>query len=202
MTSDPDRPGRAALLVVDIQNDFCAGGALPVPGSEAVVAAMNRYVADAVAKGVPVYASRDWHPEVTSHFAKDGGTWPVHCVRDTPGARFHPELGLPASAIVVSKGDRPDAAGYSAFDGHTADGTSLLAHLRSRGITHVFVGGLATDYCVKHSVLGALAAGLQVTVLEDAIAGVDVRAGDSAQAIVEMRERGAVVERRDGRLAD
>jgi nicotinamidase/pyrazinamidase len=191
--ADPQRPEpeRRALLIVDVQNDFCAGGALAVPGSEAVVRALNRHIDEAAAQGTPVYASRDWHPAVTNHFTQYGGAWPVHCVQGTGGARFHPDLRLPEDAIVVTKGDRPDRPGYSAFEGRTADGTPLADDLARRGITHLLVGGLATDYCVKHSVLDALEAGLRVTVLENAVAGVEIRQGDSGQALAEMRERGA-----------
>jgi nicotinamidase/pyrazinamidase len=182
---------KAALLVVDVQNDFCRGGALAVPGSEAVVEAINRHIAAARTRGLVIYASRDWHPRITTHFKDYGGTWPVHCVQDSQGARFHPDLHLPADAIVVTKGDDADAAGYSAFDGHTAPGHSFRTDLDERGVTHLYVGGLATDYCVKASVLDALAAGLQVSVLEDAIAGVDVSPGDSAGARQQMIDNGA-----------
>jgi nicotinamidase/pyrazinamidase len=188
-----ERPADSALFIVDAQNDFCAGGALAVPGSEQVVQALNRHIEDAASRGLPVYASRDWHPPVTDHFEKYGGTWPVHCVQETPGARFHPGLRLPPAATVITKGDRPDRHGYSAFEGHTPQGRALLADLQARGITHLYVGGLATDYCVKHTVLDALASGLRVTVLEDAISGVDVTAGDSARALAEMRAKGAEV---------
>jgi len=184
---------RRALLIVDVQNDFCSGGALAVPGSERVIANLNRAIEAAQRERVAIYASRDWHPEVTNHFARYGGTWPVHCVQDSAGASFHAQLALPSDAIVVTKGEDERLPGYSAFDGHTADGTGLGEDLRARGITHLVVGGLATDYCVKHSVLDALSAGLHVTVLEDAIAGVDVQRGDSDRALEEMRERGARV---------
>ena len=180
---------RAGLLVVDIQNDFCAGGALPVPNGEQVVPALNLYIEEAAANGVSVYASRDWHPRVSNHFKTFGGPWPVHCVRNTEGARFHPNLRLPASAIVITKGEDSSSTGYSAFDGHTPEGKRFPTDLRERGINHLYVGGLATDYCVKHSVLDALSAGLRVTVLEDAIAGVDPH--DSVCAILEMRRSGA-----------
>jgi nicotinamidase/pyrazinamidase len=183
----------AALLVVDVQNDFCAGGALPVPGSERVVTTLNQYIDRADADGMAIYASRDWHPAITNHFAPYGGSWPVHCVQGTPGARFQPDLRLPPTTTIVTKGDQPDSAGYSAFEGRTSDGSFLLAHLQQRRINHLYVVGLATDYCVKHSVLDALAAGLTVTILEDAIAGVDVHRGDSARAISEMREKGAKI---------
>jgi nicotinamidase/pyrazinamidase len=182
-------------LIVDVQNDFCSGGALTVPNSDRIIASLNRYIDDAVANGVAVYASRDWHPAVSNHFAEYGGTWPTHCVRHTTGARFHPALHLPSTTIVVSKGEKPDAPGYSAFEGRTSDGTPLLEHLRHHGVTHLYLGGVATDYCVKASVLDAVSAGLTVTVFEDAIAGVDLRPGDSRAAVAEMRRRGARVTR-------
>jgi nicotinamidase/pyrazinamidase len=184
-------PDRSALLVVDVQSDFCPGGTLAVPDGDRVVGALNRHIEDAVAHGVPVYASRDWHPRVTRHFEPHGGPWPPHCIQGTAGARFHPELRLPAEAVIVTKGEEPDRHGYSAFEGHTPSGKALLADLREHGVTHLYVGGLATDYCVKHSVLDALSAGLRVTVLEDAVAGVD--RDDSARALSEMRQHGANV---------
>jgi nicotinamidase/pyrazinamidase len=190
-----DAPSQAALLIVDVQNDFCHGGALAVPQSDVVVTALNRYVDQAVASGIPIYASRDWHPPVTRHFRRYGGEWPEHCVRGSDGARFHPDLRLPPDTIIVTKGEHPDEHGYSAFEGHTADGTPFLADLQRRGIEHLYVGGLATDYCVKHSALDALTSGLQVSILADAIAGVDVHPGDSARAMAVMREQGAAVTR-------
>jgi len=107
---------RSALLIVDVQNDFCPGGALPVPHGDRVVPVLNRYVGDAVEHGMPVYASRDWHPAVTRHFKEYGGEWPPHCVQNTDGGRFHADLQLPDSAIVVSKGQDPDKPGYSALE--------------------------------------------------------------------------------------
>jgi nicotinamidase/pyrazinamidase len=179
----------AALLVVDVQNDFCTGGALAVSGSERVVDALNQHIAEASAAGATIYASRDWHPATTTHFKQFGGPWPAHCVQDTAGARFHPDLRLPSDAVVITKGADPLNAGYSAFEGRTGDGRPLAADLQARGIQHLYVGGLATDYCVRHSVLDALAAGLDVTVLEDAVAGVDAR--QSTDALAEMRRQGA-----------
>jgi nicotinamidase/pyrazinamidase len=180
----------SALLVVDVQNDFCAGGALAVDGSAPVVAALNRHIAEFTRAGATIYASRDWHPLHTSHFKTHGGPWPVHCVQETAGARFHPDLRLPPDTIVISKGTDPASAGYSAFEGTTPDGRPFLADLRQRHVDHLYVGGLATDYCVRHSVVDALGAGLTVTVLEDAVAGVDPRG--SAEALEEMRRKGAV----------
>lgn len=181
----------AALLVVDVQNDFCTGGALAVAGSEQVIGALNRHLREARAAGMPVYASRDWHPARTTHFKDFGGQWPVHCVQNSRGAAFHPDLRLPHDTIVVTKGERDDAPGYSAFEGVTAEGRSLLDDLRQRGVTHLYVAGLATDYCVRASVLDARRAGLDVTLLDDAIAGVDLHPGDSARARDEMRRSGA-----------
>jgi nicotinamidase/pyrazinamidase len=184
-------PPHSALLVVDVQNDFCVGGALAVENSAHVVAALNRHLAEFARAGATIYASRDWHPLQTSHFDTHGGPWPVHCVQETAGARFHPDLRLPPGTIVLSKGTDPAHAGYSAFEGTTPDGRRFLADLQERHIDHLYIGGLATDYCVRHSVLDALGAGLAVTVFADAVAGVDPRG--SAQALDEMRQRGAVV---------
>src|SRR5262245_55071539 len=183
---------RPALLVVDVQKDFCAGGALAVPNGDRLVPVLNRHAATAAAHGWPVYASRDWHPPVSSHFKAYGGEWPPHCVQHTAGAAFHDDLRLPASAIVVTKGDSADRQGYSALlEGRTPEGRTLLDDLRARGVDHLYVGGLATDYCVRQAVLDARNAGLEVTVLEDSIAGVEVRPGDSARAIDDMRSAGA-----------
>ncbi len=184
---------RSALLLVDVQNDFCPGGALAVTGGDRVVPVLNEYIREATARGLPIYASRDWHPAMSRHFAAHGGTWPVHCVQDSPGARFHPDLALPPDVIIVSKGQGPDDHGYSAIEGVTADGTRLIDDLRARGVEHLYVGGLATDYCVKHSVLDALRSGVTVTVLPGAHAAVNVQPDDGGKAIEEMRAAGAEV---------
>jgi nicotinamidase/pyrazinamidase len=184
---------KSALLVVDVQNDFCAGGALEVRDGDHVVAPLNRMIARAVARSEPIYATRDWHPTRTRHFQTDGGTWPPHCIQGTLGARFHPDLELPADVHVVTTGDDFDTDGYSGFDGHTPDGKTLLENLRERGITHLYVGGLATDYCVRQSVLDALKAGLRVSLLTDAVAAVNLQPGDGANAISEMERAGAVL---------
>jgi nicotinamidase/pyrazinamidase len=184
---------RSALLVVDVQKDFCPGGSLAVPDGDRVVPALNRHIADAIARGWPVYASRDWHPAVTSHFQAYGGEWPPHCVQNTDGAMFHRDLRLPASTIVITKGESPDNPGYSALGGFTPEGKTLASALQDGQIDHLYVGGLATDYCVKQSVLDARRMGLNVTVLGDAIAGVDVHPGDSTRAIDDMRRAGAEV---------
>jgi nicotinamidase/pyrazinamidase len=184
---------RHALLVVDVQVDFCPGGALPAQNGERIIPAVNRYLAEARGLGVPVYASRDWHPAVTTHFTAYGGEWPPHCVQNTHGAHFHPDLQLPPDTIVISKGQDPEHPGYSAFDGRTPDGRTLLSDLRGRGIHVVNVAGLTAEYCVKQTVLDALKAGLRTVVLSDAIAGINARPGDADRALADMKEAGADV---------
>jgi nicotinamidase/pyrazinamidase len=185
------RRSRAALLIVDVQRDFCPGGALPAPGGDRILPGLNRYIADARAHDMPVYASRDWHPAITNHFKEYGGEWPPHCVQGSEGAAFHPRLELPDDAIVITKGDDPERPGYSAFDGRTEAGAPFLDELRQRHIDKLYVTGIATDYCVKASVLDARRAGIEVTVLTDAIAPIDARPGDADRAIAEMIAAGA-----------
>jgi nicotinamidase/pyrazinamidase len=179
-----------ALLVVDVQNDFCPGGALSVPEGDRVVRPINEYLKRAATLAMAVYVTRDWHPPKTTHFRQYGGLWPPHCVQGSRGAMFHPDLSIPAGAILVSKGVDPDADGYSAFDGHTDDRTTLLDDMREHEITHIYIAGLATDYCVLFSSRDALRAGLRVTVLTDAVAGIDLAKGDVARALDEIRARG------------
>lgn len=180
----------AALLIVDVQNDFCPKGALAVPDGDRVVEPLNRVAGCFAAGGLPVLASRDWHPPVTGHFREFGGIWPPHCIQDSPGAAFHPALHLPEGTLVISKGSNPESDSYSAFDGRSTDGSTLADVLADLHVRHLYVGGLATDYCVRSSVLDARKAGLEVTVLTDAIAGVDVIAGDSEKALEEMGRNG------------
>jgi nicotinamidase/pyrazinamidase len=187
-----------ALVVVDVQNDFCPGGALPVPEGDRVVPVLNEYLSRAAQAGIPVFASRDWHPARTTHFQAYGGAWPVHCVQNTPGAAFHPDLRLPATAAIVTTGTGERDEGYSAFEGSLSDGRDLATALREAGVTRVYVGGLATDYCVRATVLGARQAGFDVTWLRDASRPVEVHAGDGARAEAEMRAAGAA----EGTLAD
>lgn len=182
-----------ALVLVDVQNDFCPGGSLPVPEGDRVVPVLNRYVARFTDAGAPVFASRDWHPARTRHFQADGGAWPPHCVQSTPGAAFHPGLAVPPGAIVVSKGMDPEEDAYSAFQGTDERGTPFDAALRRRGVRRLFVGGLATDYCVKATVLDARRLGFEVLVLGDAVRAVEVKPGDGARALEEMRAAGARV---------
>jgi nicotinamidase/pyrazinamidase len=181
----------AALLIIDLQNDFCPGGALPVPAGDRVVAPLNRAAELFAAAKLPVLASRDWHPAITGHFLAYGGNWPSHCVQGSSGAAFHPQLQLPPDCLLISKGFDAGTDGYSAFDGRLDDGRSLAQLLATLEVTHLYVGGLATDYCVKETVLAALHNGLKVTVLEDAIAGVELHPGDSLRAIEAMQAAGA-----------
>ena len=190
-----------ALLVVDVQNDFCAGGALAVPQGDRVVDPINRLLAAYAAAHAAIFASRDWHPPASSHFVDKGGHWPVHCVADTPGAAFHPQLALPDGTAVVSKGQAPDSDGYSAFDGTLPAGETLDAVLRERNVNHLTVCGLATDYCVRASVLDARRRGLEVSVVHEAIAAVNLKAGDETEAIDQMRTAGADIVALDAALS-
>ncbi len=182
---------RDALLLVDIQNDFCPGGALAVPEGDKILPLANWYARLFERRGLPVFASRDWHPAVTSHFQAYGGVWPPHCVQGTHGAEFHPQLSLPAGTVVVSKGMDPQQDAYSAFQAETPSGKLLSDVLRERGVQRLFLGGMATDYCVRNTTLDALHSGFDVVVLEDAVKGIDLTPGDIARAVAEMEEHGA-----------
>jgi nicotinamidase/pyrazinamidase len=182
---------KAALVVVDVQNDFCPGGSLAVAEGDQVALALNPYIARFAAARLPIIATRDWHPAQTSHFKDFGGIWPVHCVQNTRGAEFHPLLQLGAGARVVSKGTEANVDSYSGFDAVDAQGTALVGLLRERGVEQIFVGGLATDYCVKQTVLDGLKQGFAVVLLMDAIRGVDLAPGDSTRALEEMHHAGA-----------
>lgn len=188
MTIDP---ARDALVVVDLQNDFCPGGALGVRGGDAIVPVVNRYLERFANAGAPVFLTRDWHPPVTRHFKAFGGVWPPHCVRDTRGAAFHPGLAAPAEAVIVSKGMDPDQDAYSAFQAEDPSARPFVAVLAERGVRRLYVGGLATDYCVRATALDALRGGFEVVLLTDAIAAVDLEPGDGARAIDEMQGAGA-----------
>jgi nicotinamidase/pyrazinamidase len=186
-----------ALVVVDVQNDFCPGGSLAVPDGDSVVPVLNRYAERFDAQGAAVFASRDWHPPRTKHFAAYGGIWPPHCVQGTAGAAPHPALVLPARTQVVSKGMDPDEDAYSCFQARAEQGGDFASLLAAREIQRLFVGGLATDYCVKATALDALRAGLTVVVLQDAVRAVDVTPGDGARALAELAAAGAVSARLD-----
>lgn len=188
----------AALVVVDVQNDFAdPAGSLAVRGAEALLPRVNAEIAAASAGGALVACTQDWHPPHTPHFAQDGGTWPAHCVADTWGAELHPALALPADAPRIRKGSNGED-GYSGFTmrdpvtGATVP-TALEGVLRDRGVTDVVVVGLATDYCVRWTALDAVAAGFRTTVLRDAIGAVDVAPGDGERALAELAAAGVVL---------
>ena len=182
---------KAALLIVDVQNDFCPGGSLPVPDGDKVVPVLNRYIERFRKDHLPIIATRDWHPEKTSHFKNYGGVWPPHCIQGTRGADFHPALALPEDVVVVSKGTGPEEDSYSGFQGTDQKGVKLAEILGRQGVEQICVGGLATDYCVRHTVLDGLKEGFKVVLLEDAIRGVEIQQGDSERAIAEMIKAGA-----------
>ncbi|MGZ5119274.1 MAG: nicotinamidase [Burkholderiales bacterium] len=175
-----------ALLIIDVQRDFLPGGALAVPAGDAVIPVLNRYIALAERHGIPIVASRDWHPRNHCSF-RPGGPWPPHCIAQTEGAQFSPDLRLPRDAIIVSKATDESADAYSAFQG-----TGLAVDLRARGVQRLWIGGLATDYCVLSTVLDARKEGFDVFLLEDASRPVEVHTGDGARAVTRMRDAGAV----------
>ncbi len=175
-----------ALILVDVQNDFLPGGALAVPRGDEVVPVLNGYIALFRARGLPVYASRDWHPAGHCSFAAQGGPWPPHCVAGTAGAGFSAALALGDSAVTVSKAQSAGEDAYSAFQG-----TGLAQALRERGVARVFIGGLATDYCVLHTMQDALRENFKGMLLTDAIRAVDVQPGNGQAAIQAMIARGA-----------
>ncbi len=183
------QPGDA-LLVSDIQNDFLPGGALGVPGGDEVLPVLLRYMGLFESKKYPVFVTRDWHPPNHCSFREHGGIWPVHCVAGTHGAEHPPNFPVSASALPIHKATTPEAEAYSAFEG-----TSLETQLRNAGIRRLFVGGLATDYCVLNTVKDGLAAGFHVCVLLDGIRAVNLRPDDGEKAVEEMVHKGAVTVR-------
>lgn len=176
-----------ALILVDVQLDFLPGGSLAVPQGDEVVPALNRYIAVFRRLTLPVVATRDWHPPDHCSFQAQGGPWPPHCVAGSDGARFAPLLDLPCEARIVSKATTRDRDAYSGFEG-----TDLDEWLQRAGVSRVFVGGLATDYCVLNTVSDALRIGYATFLLADAVRAVDAQAGDGERAIAEMRRLGAV----------
>jgi nicotinamidase/pyrazinamidase len=178
---------KRALIVVDVQNDFCPGGTLAVAHGDEVVPPLNELIDQFLKENSPVYKSRDWHPVKTKHFAAYGGTWPVHCVQGTLGAEFHPKLSDDSRIQIISKG-LGDKDCYSAFDE-----TDLASKLQQQGVEEVWIGGLATDYCVKNTVLDARKNGFKVKVLAEAMRPVNLNPGDGERAIEEMRAAGAEI---------
>jgi len=189
-----------ALIVVDVQNDFAdPKGALYVREGERVIPIANDEIARAREAGALVVYTQDWHPPTTPHFAKDGGTWPVHCVRDTWGAELHPDLDVAGETLrKVVKTGTGDEDGYTAFEasapGAVPSGSRLERLLREHGIERVVVLGLATDYCVRATALDARALGFDTTVLRDGVRPVDLAPGDGERALAELERAGATVE--------
>lgn len=181
---------KSALLVIDLQIDFCPGGNLAVSGGDTIVPPVNRYVELFSRNRLPVFATRDWHPPETSHFAAYGGQWPIHCVQGSRGAEFHPGLRLPVDVIVVSKGFDPGRDDYSPIPVADAGGLTFGDRLKRAGVNHLYICGLATDYCVKWTALDALGAGFGVTILTDAVSGVDLEPGDARRALEEISRAG------------
>jgi nicotinamidase/pyrazinamidase len=175
-----------ALIIVDVQNDFCPGGALPVPDGDQVIPALNDYIKIFKKANARIFATRDWHPPNHKSFKAQGGPWSPHCVQNSEGAKFHPDLKLPRDTTVISKATDPLKEAYSGFDG-----TKLANTLKTQGATRVFVGGLATDYCVKNTVLDARKMGFETVLLLDAIRGINVEPDDVRKAIAEMIKNGA-----------
>lgn len=172
-----------ALIIVDVQVDFCPGGALPIQDGDKVIPILNRWIPAAVSAGIPIYASRDWHPDGHLSFKEAGGLWPAHCIQDTEGASFHPDLKLPNSAVKVTKGVRFDKDQNSVFDE-----TGLAEELRKRGIQRLLVGGLAEDVCVLATVLDGRREGFEVGLIADGTRPVTLEGGEKARQ--KMQEAG------------
>jgi nicotinamidase/pyrazinamidase len=179
---------KKALIVVDVQNDFCPGGSLPVAHGDEVIGPLNQLMKEFLDRGEPVYKTRDWHPPHTNHFAAYGGVWPFHCVQNTLGAEFHSDLWDDPRITVISKGTDDNADGYSGFDG-----THLAESLREAGVEEIWVGGLATDYCVKETVIQGVRKGFKVKALADTMRAVNVNPDDGANALEDMRAVGAEI---------
>jgi len=179
---------KKALIVVDVQNDFCPGGSLAVAHGDEVIAPLNNLMKEFLDRGEPVYKTRDWHPPQTKHFAGYGGLWPFHCIQNTSGAEFHPDLLDDPRITVISKGIDDTADGYSGFDG-----TNLDELLRADGVSEIWVGGLATDYCVKATVIDGVRRGFKVKALAEAMRAVNVNPEDGANAVEQMKAVGAEI---------
>jgi nicotinamidase/pyrazinamidase len=187
---------RTALVVVDVQNDFAdPSGSLYVQDGEKVVPIINREIDRAQAAGVPVVYTMDWHPPETPHFAKYGGKWPVHCVRETWGAQLHPDLKVVGDVIRKATGEEDGYSGFSMEHVPTGERreTGLEQFLRERGVAHVVIAGLATDYCVKETGLDAVRKGFEADVLTDATRPVEVEPGDGERALHVIEQAGVAL---------
>jgi nicotinamidase/pyrazinamidase len=184
----------SCLLVVDVQNDFCPGGALGVKEGDLVVPVLNRWIRKFREMGFPVVYTQDWHPEDHLSFVENGGIWPPHCIQDTVGSEFHPDLVVEGK--ICRKGFVAAKEAYSGFDGRFdgPDGPCLDRWLKEQGVSRIYVGGLATDYCVRATVVDGLKNRYEVVVLEDGVRAVEVNEGDGERAIAEMIDKGAIIQ--------
>lgn len=179
---------KAALIIVDVQKDFCPRGRLAVKDGDEIIPKINKVTRDFLSADLPIFFTRDWHPPNHCSFVENGGMWPRHCVQYTKGAMFHERLFVPPTAIIISKGTEPDKEAYSGFEG-----TELEKELKNLKVNTLVVTGLATDYCVKNTVIDALSLGFKVILLEDCTKGVNLRPDDSEMAIKVMKEKGALI---------
>lgn len=179
-----------ALVVVDVQNDFLPGGALGVSAGDRVIDPLNRAVLLFHQRGLPIFFSRDWHPTQHCSFKERNGPWPEHCVQNTPGAEFARDIMVPKEAIIISKGVLHDEEQYSTIYGRNSEWEELSRILDRLGIKRIFIGGLATDYCVLNTVLDALKLGFEAYVFTDGICAVNVNPGDEENALKQMTESG------------
>jgi len=186
MKAPPGQRVKQALIVVDIQRDFCPGGALAVAHGDNIIPAVNELVRAFEDAGLPIFFTRDWHPKDHVSFRANGGPWPPHCIQNTPGARFHPSLDIPYDAEVIDKGTLQAEDAYSGFQG-----TDLARMLRDLHVKRIYVVGLATDYCVKNTVLDGAAQGFETFVITDCVKGVNLKRTDSATALKAMASHGA-----------
>jgi len=177
-------------LIVDVQNDFCPGGALGIPQGDKIVPKINKYINIFAKNEWPVFFTRDWHPVRTKHFKDFGGRWPAHCIQNSFGAQFHPKLKLPKEVVLLYKGLDPQVDAYSAFQAENDEGLNLGHLLKIMRIKELYIGGLATDYCVRFSARDAIKQGFKVRILIDAIKGVNLKPKDSEAAIREMVKMG------------
>lgn len=175
-----------ALVLVDVQKDFLPGGSLPVPNGEEVIPFLNKYIKGFEKKQAKIFVTRDWHPINHISFREFGGIWPPHCIRNTEGAEFHPKLLLPKNSVIISKATEPKKEAYSGFEG-----TNLLQELKKFKVIRLFIGGLATDYCVKNTVLDALKFGFEVFFLWDGSRGINANLGDIQRSLGMMEKNGA-----------
>lgn len=180
-----------ALIVVDVQNDFLPGGALAVPEGNDIISPLNGVIKKFRKENLPLFFTRDWHPQNHSSFLEHGGSWPAHCVKDTKGAAFASSINVPEGSVIISKASEADIDEYSGLSGFDGDGNRLDEILKRENIRRVVTGGLATDYCVLNTVLDALDLGCEVYVLTDAVRAVNVKPDDGSRALQDMAERGA-----------